>query len=211
MSEFYSWQTNVLAIYGGIAESQHYQGIFDKLFCDDEPYELFSAGDANNPFFKYFVLESAFALERREWAMKLIRRYWGKMLERGATTWWELFDPDAPPDEVPTYSMCHGYGVSPSAYLCTELAGIRPAMPGFGMAYFNPLVGLTDWVKARIPTPRGHITVDWRATGSGEFEATIEASHPLEVIPILSPGIAESAVIHVSDEVSILAAPTDEE
>lgn len=204
-SEFCSWQTNVLAIFGGIAEPEQYGPVFSKLFCDEPPYELFSAGDANNPYFKYFVLEAAFALERRDWAMKLIRWYWGRMLECGAVTWWELFDPERRTTDVPSCSMCQGYGVSPNAYLCTELAGIRPATPGFGMAYFNPLLGMTEWVKARIPTPHGHITVDWHFRETGEFEAMIDASHPLEVIPILPPGVVDTALIHVSDAVSILA------
>jgi hypothetical protein len=29
-------------------------------------------------------------------ALALVRRYWGSMLERGATTFWESFDPDEP-------------------------------------------------------------------------------------------------------------------
>jgi hypothetical protein len=206
-SEFCSWQTNVLAIYGGIAAPEKYGAVFDKLFCAEAPFELFSAGDANNPFFKYFVLEAAFALERRQWAMQLIRWYWGQMLRRGATTWWEMFDPEGHSAEVPSCSMCHGYGVSPNAYLCTELAGIRPAVPGFRMAYFNPLPGLTNAVKARIPTPHGHIAVDWHFRETGEFEAMIDATYPLEVIPVLPPGIVETALIHVSDTVSILAEP----
>jgi len=204
-SEFCSWQTNVLAIYGGIAEPDQYGAIFDKLFCDEAPYEVFSAGASNNPFFKYFVLEAAFALERRDWALKLIRWYWGRMLEAGAVTWWEFFDPDRQDGEHRTGSLCQGYGVAPNAYLCTELAGIRPATPGFGMAYFNPLLGVTDWVKARIPTPHGHISVDWHVLETGQFEATIDASQPVEVIPILPPGVIDRALIHVSDTVSILA------
>jgi hypothetical protein len=206
-SEFCSWQTNVLALYGGIAEPEQYGPVFDKLFCDAPPYELFSAGDSNNPFFKYFVLEAAFALERRQWAMSLIRWYWGQMLERGAVTWWELFDPERRSAAAPSCSLCQGYGVSPNAYLCTELAGIRPATPGFNMAYFNPLIGLTEWVKARIPTPQGHITVDWRLREGGQFEATIDSSHPIEVIPVLPPGLVDRALLHVSDTVSVLAEP----
>jgi len=206
MSEFYSWQTNVLAIYGGVAMPAHYDGIFDKLFSAEEPYELFAPGDAHNPFFKYFVLEAAFALGRRDWAVHMMRWYWGSMVDSGAVTWWELFDPEGRADEVPTFSMCHGYGVSPNGYLCTEVAGIRPAAPGFTMVYFNPLVGVVDWVKAHIPTPYGHINVDWRLGDNGECDVSIEANYPLEVIPVLAPGISETATIHVSDEVSILAA-----
>ncbi|MBT7162262.1 MAG: hypothetical protein HN904_05750 [Victivallales bacterium] len=204
-SDYMSWQTNVLAIYGGIARPEDYGAILERLFCDDEPYELLAHAETNNPFFQFFVLESAFALGHREWAVRLMRWYWGAMLQRGATTWWELFDPDGNPNEVPSYSLCHGYGVSPNAFLCAEVAGIRPARPGFTRAYFNPLPEVTPWVKCRIPTPYGHIEVEWRLDDGGQFVARINANYPLEVVPVLSPGIAETATIHAGDEVSILA------
>jgi len=205
MSEFYSWQTNVLAVYGGIALSEQYTRIFEQLFSEEEPYELFGEGETNNPYFKYFVLESAFALEHRDWAMNLIRWYWGAMLEQGATTWWELFDPSISEEESPSLSRCHGYGVSPNGFLFTELVGIRPQKPGFTAAYFNPMPEVVPWVKAQIPTPYGRILVEWQTGEDGQFEALVDANHPLDIVPVLAPGLAETATIHVTDNVSILA------
>jgi len=205
MSEFYSMQTNVLAIYGGIALAANYNQIFEQLFTSEEPYELFSQADANNPYFKYFVLEAAFALEHREWALNMMRWYWGGMIERGAQTWWELFDPQSDQEEMAGVSRCHGYGVSPNGFLCTELAGVRPAKPGFTAAYFNPLPGVAQWVKVHIPTPYGRITAEWEFRGDNEFEAVIDANFPLDIVPVLAPGLSETATIHVSDNVSILA------
>jgi hypothetical protein len=204
-SDYTSWQSSVLAVYGGIARPEDYESILERLFCDDEPYELLAHSEANNPFFQFFVLESAFALGHREWAVRFMRWYWGAMLQRGATTWWELFDPNGNPNEVPSYSMCHGYGVSPNAYLSAEVAGIRPAQPGFTRVFFNPLPEVTPWVKCRIPTPYGHIGVEWALGDGGQFTARINANYPLEVVPVLSPTIAETATIHVGDDVSILA------
>ncbi len=207
MSDFYSWQTNVLAIYGGIASSDDYDRIFDKLFTAEEPFEFFAAGETNNPFFKYFILESAFALERRNWALKMLRWYWGGMIARGARTWWELFDPESNEDEVPTHSFCHGYGASPNGFLCTELAGVRPAKPGFTAAYFNPLPGIVRWLKIQLPTAYGRIIVEWELQAEGQFEAVIDANYPLEIIPVLPPRLSEHATIHVSPDVTILAEP----
>jgi len=85
------------------------------------------------------------------------------------------------------------------------LAGIRPAKPGFTTAFFNPLPGVAQWVKAQIPTPYGHILVEWELKPNGEFEAVVDANYPLEVIPILDPRISESAIVHVGPDVSILA------
>ncbi len=204
-SDYTSWQTNVLAIYGGIARPEDYESILSHLFCEGEPYELLAHAETNNPFFQFFVLESAFALGHRAWAGQLLRWYWGSMIERGAATWWEFFDPNGNPNEVPSHSLCHGYGVSPNAFLCAEVAGIRPALPGFTRVYFNPLPELTPWVKCRIPTPYGHIEVEWRLEESGTLIARITSNYPLEVVPVLSPAIAATATIHVGDEVSILA------
>lgn len=204
-SDYTSWQSNVLAVYGGIARPEDYESILAHLFCEDEPYEMLAHAESNNPFFQFFVLESAFALGHRAWAVRLLRWYWGAMLERGATTWWELFDPNSNPNEVPSYSLCHGYGVSPNAFLCAEVAGIRPAQPGFTRVYFNPLPEVTPWVKCRIPTPYGHIETEWRLDDGGHLVARITSNYPLEVVPVLSPDIAETATIHVGDEVSILA------
>ncbi len=210
MSEFYSWQTSVLAIYGGIAPPETYAAIIDSLFVDDVPFELFASGDADSPFFKYFVLESAFALGKREWALRLLKWYWGRMCDRGAETWWELFDPQSQPDEIPNCSLCHGYGTSPNAFLCTELVGVRPAAPGSTRIFFDPLASAVQWVKARIPTPHGHIDVEWRRNETGQFEALIDANYPLEVIPRLAAELADEATIRLGDEVSILAEVEDE-
>ncbi len=204
-SEHFSPVTNVLAIYGGMARSSDYPAIFDRLFTDEPPFEKSPVGPMDNPYFKYFVMETAFALGRREWALRFLRWYWGGMVEKGAKTWWELHDPQSDDAVMPLDSACHGYGTSPNAYLISEVAGIRPAKPGFSTAFFNPCTNLVDSLKARIPTPYGEILVEWEVTDEGQLEAVIDASYPLAVIPELEPGLAESATIHVSDEVTIYA------
>ena len=204
-SDAYSWQSNVLAIYGGIARRADYERIFGALFSDEPPYELLGSGALSNPLFKYFVLETAFAIGRRTWAADMMRYYWGRMLDRGARTWWEFFDPEAE-DGVPDRgSLCHGAGVSPSGFLCREVAGISPARPGFTRVFFNPILSAASWVRAKIPTPHGSITAEWQVQDSGELVFVIDADYPLEVIPLLSPDVSESAIIHVSDQVTILA------
>ncbi len=204
-SPFHSWQTNVLAVYGGIAEPSQYQGIWDRFFLNDVPLEQFAGGEYNNPYFKYYLLEAAFALGKNNWALRLIHYYWGRMAKAGATSCWELFDPDNPSLEKRVCSKCCGYGTSPNGFLINELVGIRPAEPGMYMVYFNPMPGDVTWVKAHIPTPNGFIAVDWNLRADGVFAASISANYPLEVIPILNPNIAESAIITVSEKVSVLA------
>ncbi len=200
-----SMQTNVLALYGGLALPEHYDAIFEGFFGREPPYDRVPGGSTDNPYFKYFILETAFALGRREWAFNYMKWYWGGMLESGAATWWELFDPQAPDSPGGPGGSCHGYGVSPNAFLIREVAGVRPAIPGYSAIYFNPLIAAVKSVTAKIPTRYGHITIDWALDDQGRLEASINATYPLAVIPELDAAVADTATLHVGDEVSIFA------
>ena len=207
-SPFSSWQSNVLAIYGGIATKEDFNSIWNQLFSTEEPFENFSQGDFNNPYFKYFVLDDAFANGLSRWGIDLIRYYWGKMLEAGATTWWELFDPDNPSLATRICSHCQGYAVAPNAFLISEVAGVRPASPGMSTIFFQPCLDGISWCRASIPVSQGKITLSWELGDNDVLEITIQANYPLDVIPVLSPQYAQKAVFHVSDTVSILAEDT---
>ena len=151
------------------------------------------------------MLEAAFALGHRDWALKLIEHYWGSMNRAGANTWWELYNPNTPEMNLRPCAKCQGYGVSPASFLISEVAGIRPADPGMRLVYFNPLPGDVKWVNASIPTPNGLIHIEWKLGDDGSFMATINSSYPLSVVPVLSASVAESATFSVNDKVTILA------
>lgn len=210
-SEVYSWQSNVLALYGGIPHPANYERIWSNFFIDSPPYELKVRADYNNPYFKYFLLKVACALGKTLWALRFIRYYWGKMLDAGAVTWWELFDPDGDDQHLRQCSKCQGYAVSPNGFLISELVGIRPAGLGMQRVFFSPTPQACAWVKAQIPTPLGRLKVEWKKNMQQEFEVNISANYPVEIIPVLDPDIAEIAVFQVSDEVSILGEEVEEE
>jgi hypothetical protein len=209
MSKICSWQTNVLAIYGGIALPQHYDHIWNTFFMDEPPYERYNSGEYNNPYFKFFLLEVAFALGKTSWALRFIRYYWGKMLAAGAVTWWELFNPEGLDQNLRIISKCQGYGVAPNGFLISDLVGIRPSTPGMSRVVFNPCPQACSWVKATVPTPYGRINIEWKVKSGNTLEANISANYPLEVIPILDPAMAESAEFKISEEITILT-PVDD-
>lgn len=55
-------------------------------------------------------------------AIGLMKQYWGKMVELGADTFWEIFDPNEPSyspyGNTLISSYCHAWGCTP-AYLMT--------------------------------------------------------------------------------------------
>lgn len=96
-----------------------------------------------------------------------IRRYWGQMLDLGATTFWEGHDEARQGDAHYGFygrpfgkSLCHAWSAGPVFLLSGELLGLRPLAPGWRRASFAPDAAGLDWLAATVPTPQGDIRVE---------------------------------------------------
>lgn len=199
----YSLQANILAIFSGIAPDR--DRVFHNLFFDYAPFQEALTDQVNeNAYFKYFILEAAFAIGQRDWGIEYMRYYWGRMVQQGARTWWNKFCPEEGFDIDSVQSACHGHGTSPNYFLMREVVGIRPVSVGYQRVYFNPVLTAAEWVRARIHTPAGNYKIEWSYLDSGELQIVIDSEFPLEIVPVLNKAVAENAVVHVSDDVTIL-------
>lgn len=142
-------------------------------------------------FYGYFVLLARAAAGDVAGALDLLRNYWGRMLDFGATTFWEDFDLDWTSsaygiDSLPLpgrkdihgdfgkhcytglrHSLCHGWAGGPTAFLTEHVLGVRPLDPGFRTVRINPeLPGLRK-VEGAVPTPLGTIEVVAEQTSCG--------------------------------------------
>lgn len=82
---------------------------------------------------------------------------WHKLVENGLKTTVE--------NREPTRSDCHAWGAHPLFHFFATVAGIRPAAPGFARVEIAPNVGHLEWMRARMPHPRGEIEVNWDGDG----------------------------------------------
>jgi hypothetical protein len=90
---------------------------------------------------------------------------WREMLAQGLTTWAEWNGAD-------TRSDCHAWGASPNFELLRTVAGIESMAPGFAQVRIAPNFGKLTHVTAKMPHPKGEITVDLTRTDeklSGEI------------------------------------------
>ncbi|MFV0560360.1 MAG: alpha-rhamnosidase [Enterococcus sp.] len=82
--------------------------------------EQFPIKNIATPYMYHHVVEALFEAELDEEAIKLMKEYWGAMVELGADTFWEAFKPENP--EFSPYgspivsSYCHAWSCTP-AYL----------------------------------------------------------------------------------------------
>jgi hypothetical protein len=95
------------------------------------------------------------------------------MLARGASTFWESFDPDESREtELELYgrrygvSLCHGWSGAIAGTIATHVLGVEPSAPGYERATIAPQLGDLAWAEGVVPTPKGPIRVRWSETGS---------------------------------------------
>lgn len=120
-----------------------------------------------SPFFYAYILEALIECGLREEAIGLIRDKWGQMLDRGATTFWELW-------EVTTQSRCHAWSSSPLYHLSEQVLGVMPVEPGWRRVRIAPVCGKLDFARGVVPAPPGVISVDWETAGDDQLAVRVE-------------------------------------
>jgi len=126
----------------------------------------------DTPFHALFVAEGLFDHGTADDALAFIRSYFGSMLDRGATTFWEHFHQADPPGLINSSSLCHGWSAGPVYSLPAHVLGVRPLEPGFARILIEPRHGGLPWAKGCVPTPHGLCSVNW-TRNDGEFHLSV--------------------------------------
>ena len=118
------------------------------------------------PYMRFYELEALCRLDLRRRVLDEMRAYWGGMLDEGATSFWELYNPDAKGDaKYAMYgrpfgkSLCHAWGASPIYLLGRYVLGVEPVKPGYAEYSVEPDLGGLEWAEGTVPTPNGPMTV----------------------------------------------------
>ncbi len=103
-------------------------------------------------------------------ALADMRSYYGFMLDRGASTFWEKLVPGRADTilEDALLSRCHGWSGGPAALLPAYVLGIRPLSPGFRSVLVAPDPGGLAWAEGTLPTPQGDVFVHWDASADSD-------------------------------------------
>ncbi|MFC4779502.1 alpha-L-rhamnosidase N-terminal domain-containing protein [Paenibacillus sp. GCM10023252] len=183
VSTHLSLQTNFLGAWCGLMSESESRSFIETYYDTGKLVEIKGA------FFQHIVLEVLIKLNMKERAYSLIRSFWGAMAERGATTWWETFNPSSPAcsvastyqGNVPTYlwegpllSQCHAWGASPAYILHHIVTGVNVLKLGDRIIHLSrPLDGGPTKLEAELPTRYGPITVSWeRDEATGLFSGS---------------------------------------
>jgi len=183
VSPVFSQQTQVAAVISGVAPAAGKWGdraARARKLVHDTPGDFVKAG---SPFFMFFLLEALVQEKRFDDLIDTIRNYWGKQIDAGATTFWEMYHEGA---KRLTRSHCHGWSAAPTFFLTQHVLGIQPATPGYGVVLVAPKLGMLTWAQGRVPTPRGVVECAWKRSGDAfELKVVAPPGTPLHVeLPI---------------------------
>lgn len=117
------------------------------------------------PYMRFYELAALCKAGRQDIALQEMLDYWGGMLEEGATTFWELYNPaEKGAEKYAMYgrkygkSLCHSWGASPVYLLGRYFAGCSPV--GDGTYNVEPCLGGLEHMCMTVPTAEGQICVD---------------------------------------------------
>lgn len=176
------WQTNAMAVYSGIASPGQYPQIWKNVLSTVPTTRYKSM--VITPYYMYYVLRAMAMTGHCKEALAWLQKYWGGMLDEGATTFWEAYDLDWPKvhphaaleaDNQAGYfvSLDHGWSAGPAAYVMEEVLGIHAKGAGFASVRIRPALAGLQWARGAEPTPHGLLRVEAERIG-GRERVTVE-------------------------------------
>ena len=154
-------------------------------------------------FMSYYILKAVASFDKAA-AVAMMKEYYGAMLQKGATTFWEDFEMEWMENTntlttFPTegqkdihgdfgkfcyegfrHSLCHGWASGPTAFLSRYVLGIWIEDAGCKKVSIKPQLGNLKWAKGKFPTPYGEIKVEHTLV-DGEVVTKVSAPKEIEV------------------------------
>ncbi|MFO7658026.1 MAG: alpha-rhamnosidase [Bacteroidales bacterium] len=150
--------TNMFAVLFNYLNDEKTKAVKENVLLNPDALKI------TTPYMRFYELEALCALGEQKYVLNEIRDYWGGMLDLGATSFWEKYNPQEKyPDLLAMYgrpfgkSLCHAWGASPIYLLGKYYLGIKPAGPGYESYIAEPNLGGLKWMEGDVPTPGGKI------------------------------------------------------
>jgi hypothetical protein len=152
--------TNIFAVLMDYPDASQVQAIKQSVLMNPDALKI------TTPYMRFYELEAWCKLGEHTSVLKEIRDYWGGMLELGATSFWEKYNPsDTGAGHLAMYgrpfgkSLCHAWGASPIYLLGKYYLGVKPEKEGYKEFSIRPKLGDLQWIQGSVPTPGSDIQV----------------------------------------------------
>lgn len=156
-------------------------------------------------FMSYYILKALSQSAGIVDALDILKEYYGAMISRGATTFWEDFDIEwlndsGRIDELTLdgqkdlhgdfgnfcykgfrHSLCHGWSCGPISFLFEDVLGVNVLDSGCETILIKPNLGNLTYCKGVFPTTKGNVYIEHKVV-NGKVETKIDAPNEIKII-----------------------------
>lgn len=173
------------------------------------PAKFLTHGGANglSTFTAYYVLKSIAQTQSTNDALSIMKEYFGGMLSRGATTFWEDFDVNwlngsGSIDEFTAqglkdlhgdfggycykgfrHSLCHGWASGAVPFLTEKVLGVKILEPGCNKLEISGDLGALKFARGIYPTNKGDVKI-FREVCANGVRTHVDAPNDIDIIII---------------------------
>ena len=151
---------NIFAILYDIATENQTNSIIKNVLKNDDVNKI------TTPYFEGYELDAMGKIGDIDYIYNMITTYWKGMLDLGATTVWEEFNPAlSGAEHYAMYgdkyqkSLCHAWGASPIYLLGKYFFGVSGTKPGYETFEVRPRLGKFSFIDGKIPIKDGSVEV----------------------------------------------------
>lgn len=152
---------NIFAVMYDIATNEQAQSILENVLKNDNVTKI------TTPYFEGYELDALAKLGDYKAVEDMITSYWGGMIELGATTIWEEYNPKMKGIEhYEMYggkyekSLCHAWGAGPICLFGKYYLGVQPTSFGYQTFTVNPKLGGLKKIKGTVPINGGTVSIE---------------------------------------------------
>ncbi|MDR0814947.1 MAG: alpha-L-rhamnosidase [Bacteroidales bacterium] len=200
-------QKNVLP-HNNLKQAAALMALADMMPAGRANDEVINVGGAKNfsTFYGYYMLQAQAKAGEYQAAIDIIRKFWGGMLDLGATTFWEDFNLDwtenaagiteivpKGKDDIHAdfgaycykqlrHSLCHGWASGPTSWLSEHVLGVQVVEPGCKVLKIEPHLGDLEWVEGSFPTPYGTVQIKHAKQSDGKIKTTVNAPKGVKIV-----------------------------
>lgn len=154
-------QTNILAYLYLPCTEKKKKSIYENVILNK------AVAPITTPYFTFYENQVHCLAGHSDFLEESIRKYYGSMLNTGATTLYEQYDPnDTGVEHYAMYgrpfekSLCHAWSASPIYLFGRFRLGVVNTGIGYETFDIRPQTGKFDFISGKVPVPGGYVFVE---------------------------------------------------
>lgn len=151
---------SMFALLLGFLDDAQRQSVARKVLMNDRVQKI------TTPYMRFYELAALCEIGEQAHVLSEMESYWGGMLDLGATSFWEVYDPEvkgnaqyAMSGRPFAKSLCHAWGAGPVFLLGKYYMGIKPLEAGYARFVIEPKLGGLTWFEGTVPANKDDIHV----------------------------------------------------